>query len=143
MFDLNFDTVWKADITNKWAAAIWINLSGAKLDEEADFDVHSAVGPPKPHQIDENLTFRYENFADFFVFGIKKTKVANLPKRALPKFRADRISNQSNRSNRSNRSISRPIDRIDRRPPCLCFALPSFHSFEIAFLDLSRDDGVF
>ena len=40
-----------------------ISLSGAKFDEEADFDVHSAVGPPKPHQIDENLTFRSENFA--------------------------------------------------------------------------------
>ena len=40
-----------------------ISLSGAKFDEEADFDVRSAVGPPKPHQIDENLTFRSENFA--------------------------------------------------------------------------------
>ena len=29
------------------------SLSGAKFDEEADFDVRSAVGPPKPHQIDE------------------------------------------------------------------------------------------
>ena len=35
-----------------------ISLSGAKFDEEADFDVCSAVGPPKPHQIDENLIFR-------------------------------------------------------------------------------------
>ena len=34
-----------------------ISLSGAKFDEEADFDVRSAVGPPKPHQIDENLIF--------------------------------------------------------------------------------------
>merc|ERR1711924_17384 len=40
-----------------------ISLSGAKFDEEADFDVHSAVGPPKPHQIDEKLIFRSENFA--------------------------------------------------------------------------------
>ena len=40
-----------------------ISLSGAKFHEEADFDVRSAVGPPKPHQIDENLTFRSENFA--------------------------------------------------------------------------------
>ena len=66
-----------------------ISLSGAKFDEEADFDVHSAAGPPKPHQIDEKLIFRSENFADFF-FGVEKSKVANLPKRALPKFRADR-----------------------------------------------------
>ena len=41
-----------------------ISLSGAKFDEEADFDVRSAVGPPKPHQIDENLIFRSENFAE-------------------------------------------------------------------------------
>ena len=34
-----------------------ISLSGAKVHEEADFDVRSAVGPPKPHQIDEKLTF--------------------------------------------------------------------------------------
>ena len=40
-----------------------ISLSGAKFDEEADFDVRSAVGPPKPHQIDEKLIFRSENFA--------------------------------------------------------------------------------
>ena len=34
-----------------------ISLSGAKFDEEADFDVHSAVGPLKPYEIDQNLTF--------------------------------------------------------------------------------------
>ena len=67
-----------------------ISLSGAKFDEEADFDVRSAVGPPKPHQIDKNLIFRSENFAEIFFFGVEKSKVANLPKRALPKFRADR-----------------------------------------------------
>ena len=61
-------------------------IFGAKFDEEADFDVRSAVGHAKPHQIDENLTFRSENFAEI----VEKSKVANLPKRALPKFRADR-----------------------------------------------------
>ena len=30
-------------------------LSEAKFDAEADFDVRSAVAPPKPHQIDERL----------------------------------------------------------------------------------------
>ena len=39
-----------------------ISLSGAKFDEEADFGVRLAVGPPKPHQIGNNLTFRSENF---------------------------------------------------------------------------------
>ena len=52
-FFVNFD---RADLR--------ISLSGAKFDEEADFDVHSAVGPPKPHQIDENLTFRSEKFGE-------------------------------------------------------------------------------
>ena len=47
------------------------SLSGTKFDEEADFDVRSAVGPPKPHQIDENLTFRSENFAQKIVWRRK------------------------------------------------------------------------
>ena len=66
-----------------------ISVSGAKFDEEADFDVHSAVGFPKPHQINEKLIFQSKKFADFF-FSVEKSKYANLPKRALPKFRADR-----------------------------------------------------
>ena len=32
-----------------------VSLSGAKFDVEADFDFHSAVAPPKPHQVDEKL----------------------------------------------------------------------------------------
>ena len=43
-----------------------MNLSGAKFAEEADFDVHSVIGSPKRHQIDENLTFRSENFTTKF-----------------------------------------------------------------------------
>ena len=66
-----------------------ISLSGAKFDEEADFDVRPAGGPPKPHQIDENLTFPSENLAKK-IFGVEKSKVANRLKRALPKFRGDR-----------------------------------------------------
>ena len=52
-----------------------ISLSGAKFDEEADFDVRSTVGPPKPHQVEENLTFRSENFArNFFRRKIESCK---------------------------------------------------------------------
>ena len=51
-----------------------ISLSGAKFDEEADFDVRSAVGPPKPYQIDENLICQSKTFADFFRFAEKKKK---------------------------------------------------------------------
>ena len=32
-----------------------ISISGAKFDAEADFDVRSAVVPPKPHQINDKL----------------------------------------------------------------------------------------
>ena len=66
-----------------------ISLSGATFDERADFGVRSAVGPPNSHQIDENLTFRSKKFAEQNFFGVGKSKVANLPKRALSKFRAD------------------------------------------------------
>ena len=66
-----------------------ISLSGAKFDEEADFDVRSDVGPPKPHQIDENLISPSKKFAGKKIFGVEKSKVANLPKRVLPKIRAD------------------------------------------------------
>ena len=40
-----------------------INPSRAKFDAEDDFDVRSAVAPPKPHQIHEKLIFRSGNFA--------------------------------------------------------------------------------
>ena len=40
-----------------------MSLSGAKFDAEADFEVRSAIVPPKAHQIDETTLFRSENFA--------------------------------------------------------------------------------
>ena len=76
-----------------------INLSGAKFDEEADFDVRSAVGPPKPHQIDENLTFRSKKFApkDFSASKRKieickssETRVAEVSRRSEPNSRGKR-----------------------------------------------------
>ena len=33
------------------------SLSGAKFDAEVDFDVRSAVAPPKLHQINEKLIY--------------------------------------------------------------------------------------
>ena len=35
-----------------------------EFDAEADFDVRSAVAPPKPQQIDKKLMFGSENFAE-------------------------------------------------------------------------------
>ena len=40
-----------------------ISVSKAKFDEEADFEVHSAVARQKPRQISEKRKFRSENFA--------------------------------------------------------------------------------
>ena len=47
------------------------SLSRAKFDEEADFEVRSAVDPPKQHQIGENRNFLFENLFDFFFFASK------------------------------------------------------------------------
>ena len=52
-----------------------ISLSGAKFDEEADFDVRSAAGPPKPYQIDENMIFRSEHLAKKRILGSTKRKL--------------------------------------------------------------------
>ena len=64
-----------------------ISLSGAKFDEEADFDVRSAVGPPKPHQIDEKLIFRSENFAKTF-FRPRKIESRKSSETRVAEFRA-------------------------------------------------------
>ena len=63
MAEYEFTRTKKSNLTIFGRTDLRISLSGAKFDEEADFDVRSAVGPPKPHQIDENLIFRSENFA--------------------------------------------------------------------------------
>ena len=42
---------------------LWISLSKAKFDVEADFDVRLAVGRPKPRLLDEKRNFRSKNFA--------------------------------------------------------------------------------
>ena len=63
--------------------------SEAKRFEEPDFDVQNSPNPPKSGENNENQKksekiFRKKNF------GVKKSKIANRPKRILPKFRADR-----------------------------------------------------
>ena len=63
-----------------------ISLSGAKFDEEADFDVRSAVGPPKPHKINEKLTFRSERFADFFFSASTNRKLQIFRNARCPSF---------------------------------------------------------
>ena len=71
-------------------------LSKAKYLQEADFDVKTSLAPPKsaenyekPKKKSEKKCFAEIFFRKFF-FGVKKSKVANRLKRALPKFRGDR-----------------------------------------------------
>ena len=65
-----------SNLTNFGRTDLRISLSGAKFDEEiqADFDVHSAVGPPKPHQIDKKLTFRSKISPIFFFHKFSASK---------------------------------------------------------------------
>ena len=60
--------------------------SEAKFDVEADFDVKNSLAPPKSAENHEKLK---KNKSEK-IFGVKKSKVANRPKRVFPKFRADR-----------------------------------------------------
>ena len=94
-----------------------ISLSEAKFDAEADFDVRSAVAPPKPHQIDEKLIFRSENFAEFFFSGAEIFDVFSASKRRtelklgqqadleLPDVAKDPKIYRMNRIDRSDRAI--------------------------------------
>ena len=67
-----------------------ISLSRAKFDEQADFDIRSAVARPKPRQMGEKQNFRSDFFGRKFFFGVEKRNVRNRPKRVLAKFRANR-----------------------------------------------------
>ena len=66
--------------------------SAAKCLQELDFDVKKSLAPPKSV---ENCKKTKKNRKIFRIcfrkkfFGAKKSKVANLPKRVLPKFRAN------------------------------------------------------
>ena len=64
-----------------------ISLSRAKFDEEADFEVRSAMARPKPCQIDKKRNFRSEIFVKKKI-SVEKRNVRSRPKRVLAKFRA-------------------------------------------------------
>ena len=64
--------------------------SEAKSIEQLDFDVQTSPDPPKSVENDEKpMSESEKNYANNF-FSVKKSKIANRPKRVLPKFRADR-----------------------------------------------------
>ena len=48
-----------------------ISVSKAKLDEEADFEVHRPPNPQNPDKKHKKLFFRIENVRRFF-FGVEK-----------------------------------------------------------------------
>ena len=85
-------------IASKPRTGLRTRPSEAKYLEEAYFDTKTGPAPPKSTENDEKPIrnrnfFRKKKFPNFFFFekkiGVKKSKVANRPKRALPKFRAD------------------------------------------------------
>ena len=64
--------------------------SEAKYLEESDFDIQNSPDPPKSDENHENQKKKSEFFFRKKFFGVKKSKIANRPKRVLPKFRGDR-----------------------------------------------------
>ena len=84
-----------------------INLSGAKFDAEADFDVRSAVGAPKPRHIDEKLIFRFENFVE------KKFQRRKIESCKSSETRVAEVSRRSELSSRGERTFE---VRRRRRP---------------------------
>ena len=67
--------------------------SAAKCLQELDFDVKKSLAPPKSIENGEKPIKNPKKIRKIFrtnFFVAKKSKVANLPKRVLPKFRADR-----------------------------------------------------
>ena len=70
-----------------------ISVSETKFDAEADFDIKKCLAPPKSAENHENRKKVAKKFPKKN-FGVKKSKVANHPKRVFPKFRADRTTNE-------------------------------------------------
>ena len=65
-------------------------VSEAKFDAEADFDVKKCLAPPKSSENRKKPKKKSEKISEKKI-GVKKSKVANRPKRVFPKFRGDRI----------------------------------------------------
>ena len=61
------------------------DVSEAKFDADVDFHVQKCLAPPKSAENRKQIRKISEK-----KFGVKKSKVANRPKRVFPKFRGDR-----------------------------------------------------
>ena len=66
------------------------DVSEAKFDAEVDFDVKKYLAPPKSPENHEKPEKKIRKIFRKKNFGVKKSKVANRPKRVFPKFRGDR-----------------------------------------------------
>ena len=64
-------------------------VSEAKFDAEADFDVKKSLAPPKSAENHEKSKKNCEKNSEQKKIGVKKSKVANRPKRVFPNFRGD------------------------------------------------------
>ena len=62
--------------------SVRISLSRAKFDVEADFEVRSAVAPPKPCQISEKRNFRSEIFVEK-KFSASKREMSGIVRNAF------------------------------------------------------------
>ena len=69
---------------------LWISQSRAKFDEEADFEVRSALDPQKAHVFGEKRNFD-PKFSPIIFFGVEKWNVGNRLKRVFAKFRGVKI----------------------------------------------------
>ena len=90
---------------------LWISVSRAKFDEEADFEVRPAVAPQKPRQISEKRKFRSKIFAENF-FSASKNKMSGTVRNAFwQSFGPIRAMFRAvfNPGSRQPRSRSRPI----------------------------------
>ena len=76
------------------------SLSRAKFDEEADFEVRSAVARQKPRQISKKRNFRSEIFAEK-----KKNRRRKTKRRESSKTRFGKVSWRSERCSRRKRSF--------------------------------------
>ena len=78
-------------------------VSEAKFDADVDFHVQKCLAPPKSAENREKPKKKCETNSEQKIPSLKKSKVANRPKRVSPKFRGD-----------PSTEPTEPIDSIER-----------------------------
>ena len=104
--------------------------SEVKNVEESDSDVKKSLAPPKSAENNEKPKKKIRKKIE----NVKKSKIANRPKRALPKFRADR-SDAARRRRTLGKYSDRPLHKWNEKPAPLAadaaaaMALPLCHGY--------------